>query len=130
MTESADGGSALVRLSDSEFILENRTQDIRGLDVYDKEGEEIGTVEEFGAFIAAHAIPHSIFAVRLDIPGDRRGYFASLIREVRWEFDRAGFFITILKFDDEMKGYLAAPCDVVAGRPFWRGGSYGGGQRK
>jgi sporulation protein YlmC with PRC-barrel domain len=36
-------------LSDSEFILENRTQDIRGLDVYDKDGEEIGTVEDLYA---------------------------------------------------------------------------------
>jgi nicotinate phosphoribosyltransferase len=86
--------------------------------------------EKFGALIAARAIPDSIFAARLDIPGDRRGDFASLIREVRWELDRAGFSITLLKLDDEMKGYLRAPCDVVAGRPFWRGGSYGGGQRK
>ncbi len=32
--------------------------------------------------------------------------------------EMAGFSITLLKLDDEMKGYLEAPCTVVAGRPF------------
>ena len=32
--------------------------------------------------------------------------------------EMAGFSITLLKLDEEMKGYLAAPCDVPAGRPF------------
>jgi phosphoenolpyruvate---glycerone phosphotransferase subunit DhaK len=32
--------------------------------------------------------------------------------------EMAGFSITLLKLDEEMKGYLAAPCDVSAGRPF------------
>jgi dihydroxyacetone kinase-like protein len=32
--------------------------------------------------------------------------------------EMAGFSITLLKLDDEMKGYLQAPCDVAAGRPF------------
>jgi phosphoenolpyruvate---glycerone phosphotransferase subunit DhaK len=32
--------------------------------------------------------------------------------------EMAGFSITLLKLDDEMKGYLRAPCDVAAGRPF------------
>ena len=32
--------------------------------------------------------------------------------------EMAGFSITLLKLDEEMKGYLAAPCDVAAGRPF------------
>ncbi len=45
MTERIDTGSGLIRLSDSEFILEDRAQDIRGLDVYDAGGQEIGTVE-------------------------------------------------------------------------------------
>jgi nicotinate phosphoribosyltransferase len=47
--------------------------------------------EKFGALIAAEAIPESIFAVRMDTPSDRRGNFKSLMREVRWELDRAGF---------------------------------------
>jgi dihydroxyacetone kinase-like protein len=32
--------------------------------------------------------------------------------------EMAGFSITLLKLDDEMKNYLGAPCDVAAGRPF------------
>jgi sporulation protein YlmC with PRC-barrel domain len=45
MTERTDTGLGHIRLSDSEFILEDWVHDIRGLDVYDKGGEEIGTVE-------------------------------------------------------------------------------------
>ena len=47
--------------------------------------------EKFGALIAAREIPDSIFAVRLDTPGNRRGDFRDLMREVRWELDRNGF---------------------------------------
>ena len=32
--------------------------------------------------------------------------------------EMAGFSITLLKLDEEMKGYLEAPCEVAAGRPF------------
>ena len=32
--------------------------------------------------------------------------------------EMAGFSITLLKLDDEMKTYLEAPCNVAAGRPF------------
>jgi dihydroxyacetone kinase-like protein len=32
--------------------------------------------------------------------------------------EMAGFSITLLKLDDEMKNYLQAPCNVAAGRPF------------
>jgi nicotinate phosphoribosyltransferase len=47
--------------------------------------------EKFGALIAARAIPDSIYAVRLDTPGNRRGDFRDLMWEVRWELDRSGF---------------------------------------
>ena len=47
--------------------------------------------ETFGALLAARAIPESISAVRLDTPGNRRGDFRDLMREVRWELDRNGF---------------------------------------
>jgi nicotinate phosphoribosyltransferase len=47
--------------------------------------------EKFGALVAARAIPDSIYAVRLDTPGNRRGDFRDLMREVRWELDRHGF---------------------------------------
>ncbi len=45
MTDRTDTGSGLVRLSDSEFVLEDETQDIRGLDVHDTNGQVIGSVE-------------------------------------------------------------------------------------
>ena len=47
--------------------------------------------EKFGALIAAQAIPDDIYAVRLDTPGNRRGDFMDLMREVRWELDSRGF---------------------------------------
>lgn len=47
--------------------------------------------EKFGALISANAIPDSIFAVRLDTPGSRRGNFRELMEEVRWELDRTDF---------------------------------------
>ena len=47
--------------------------------------------EKFGALIAARAIPETIEAVRLDTPGNRRGDFRDLMREVRWELNRNGF---------------------------------------
>jgi nicotinate phosphoribosyltransferase len=47
--------------------------------------------EKFGALIAARAIPDSIYAVRLDTPGNRRGDFRDLMQEIRWELDRNGF---------------------------------------
>ena len=39
----------LVRLSDSGLVLEDRTHDVRGLDVYDEDGDRIGTVEDLYA---------------------------------------------------------------------------------
>jgi nicotinate phosphoribosyltransferase len=47
--------------------------------------------EKFGALIAARAIPDAIYAIRADTPGNRRGNFRDLLREVRWELDRNGF---------------------------------------
>jgi nicotinate phosphoribosyltransferase len=47
--------------------------------------------EKFGALLAARAIPDSIYAIRMDTPGNRRGDFLDLMREIRWELDRNGF---------------------------------------
>ena len=47
--------------------------------------------EKFGALIAARAIPDSIYASGWTPPGNRRGDFRDLMREVRWELDRNGF---------------------------------------
>ncbi len=42
-------GPNLVRLSDSGLALEDLTQDVRGLDVYDEDGDQIGTVRDLYA---------------------------------------------------------------------------------
>jgi sporulation protein YlmC with PRC-barrel domain len=39
--------ATLVKLSDSAFVLEDPNQDLRGLDVYDRDGQKVGTVEDF-----------------------------------------------------------------------------------
>ncbi len=46
-TRSASPG--LVRLNNSELVLEDRTQDVRGMDVYDDDGDRIGRVEDLYA---------------------------------------------------------------------------------
>ena len=42
-------GPVLVRLSDSGLVLEDLAQDVRGLDIYDNDGDRIGTVEDLYA---------------------------------------------------------------------------------
>jgi len=51
MTEGRTRGTGpgLVRLSDSGLALEDLTQDVRGLDVHDEDGERIGTVQDLYA---------------------------------------------------------------------------------
>ena len=46
-TRSASLG--LVSLNDSELVLEDRTQDVRGLAVYDNDDERMGTVDDLYA---------------------------------------------------------------------------------
>ena len=40
------------------------------------------------------------------------------IGEYMTSIEMAGFSISLLKLDEEMKGYLEAPCSVASGRPF------------
>jgi len=47
--------------------------------------------EKVEAIMAAEALGERLFAVRLDTPGSRRGDFAEIIREVRWELDVRGY---------------------------------------
>jgi nicotinate phosphoribosyltransferase len=47
--------------------------------------------EKFGAVAAARTLGKQLAAVRLDTPMSRRGSFASILREVRWELDERGF---------------------------------------
>ncbi len=51
MTERRTRGTGpdLVSLSDSGLALEDLTQDVRGLDVYDRDGDQIGTVRDLYA---------------------------------------------------------------------------------
>jgi len=46
--------------------------------------------EKTEAVMAADALGDRLGAVRLDTPGSRRGDFAAIIREVRWELDLRG----------------------------------------
>jgi len=47
--------------------------------------------EKAEALMAAEALRKRLEAVRLDTPGSRRGNFAELVREVRWELDVRGY---------------------------------------
>jgi nicotinate phosphoribosyltransferase len=47
--------------------------------------------EKAEALMAAEALGDRLYGVRLDTPGSRKGNFAELIREVRWELDARGY---------------------------------------
>lgn len=47
--------------------------------------------EKFEAIRVAEALGERLNGVRLDTPGSRRGNFAQILREVRWELDLRGF---------------------------------------
>jgi nicotinate phosphoribosyltransferase len=62
-------------------------------------GEKIPTIslidtfqdEKFEAIRVAEALGKELTAVRVDTPSSRRGDFAKLLREIRWELDLRGF---------------------------------------
>jgi len=47
--------------------------------------------EKFEAVAVAEALGERLYAVRLDTAGSRRGNFADIIKEVRWELDVRGY---------------------------------------
>lgn len=47
--------------------------------------------EKFEAIRVAEALGDRLYGIRLDTPGSRRGDFAKIIEEVRWELDLRGF---------------------------------------
>jgi nicotinate phosphoribosyltransferase len=47
--------------------------------------------EKTEALMAAEALRKRLVGVRLDTPGSRRGNFAEIVREVRWELDLRGY---------------------------------------
>jgi nicotinate phosphoribosyltransferase len=47
--------------------------------------------EKVEAVMAAEALGDRLWGVRLDTPGSRKGNFAEIVREVRWELDIRGY---------------------------------------
>jgi len=47
--------------------------------------------EKTESILAAEALGKDLYGVRLDTPSSRRGNFAEIIREVRWELDTRGY---------------------------------------
>jgi nicotinate phosphoribosyltransferase len=47
--------------------------------------------EKIEALMAAEALRKRLAGVRLDTPGSRRGNFAEIVKEVRWELDLRGY---------------------------------------
>lgn len=47
--------------------------------------------EKFEALRVAEALGEKLYGVRLDTPGSRRGDFAQILKEVRWELDLRGY---------------------------------------
>jgi len=47
--------------------------------------------EKAESIMAAEALKDRLYGVRLDTPGSRKGNFAELVREVRWELDVRGY---------------------------------------
>jgi nicotinate phosphoribosyltransferase len=47
--------------------------------------------EKAESIMAAEALGKDLYGVRLDTPSSRRGNFAEIIREVRWELDSRGY---------------------------------------
>jgi len=47
--------------------------------------------EKIESIMAAEALKDRLYAVRLDTPSSRKGDFAEIVREVRWELDRRGY---------------------------------------
>lgn len=68
MAQGNDEGSLLVRLEDFEGDLEEPWQDVQGLKVFDKNGDEVGTVEDLYVYAEADA------AHLLKVTGDEGSY--------------------------------------------------------
>src|SRR5207302_6100177 len=68
--------------------------------------------EKFGAIAAAEVLGDRLAAVRLDTPGSRRGDFAAIVREVRWELGVRGF--------DHVKLFVSGGLDETDIRPLNR----------
>ena len=61
----------IFKLSESDYQLEEPRQDIRGFDVYDSNGEQIGSVEDFYIDREAH-VTRFFGCERRGLPQDRQ----------------------------------------------------------
>jgi sporulation protein YlmC with PRC-barrel domain len=68
MAQENDEGSWLVTMDDFEGELEEPWQDVQGLKVFDKNGDEIGTVEDLYVYQSAEAVH------LLKVAGDERRF--------------------------------------------------------
>jgi len=68
--------------------------------------------EKTEAIMAAETLGKALYGVRLDTPSSRRGNFAEIVKEVRWELDSRGFkevkIFVSGGLDDESVGLLSA----------------------
>lgn len=72
--------------------------------------------EKTESLMAAEALGKRLDGVRLDTPGSRKGDFAEIVREVRWELDARGYgHVKIMVSgglnDDNIKGLAEAGAD-------------------
>jgi len=86
--------------------------------------------EKTEAIMAAEALGDRLQAVRLDTPGSRRGDFARIIQEVRWELDIRGFrgvkiFVSGGLDEDSVRGMGEAGADAFGVGTWVSGGPTG-----
>ena len=111
-------GSERKEIEPASRIVEDMLQKILG-DTVDYSGSEVAVMVNGMGGTPLMELYIAYASVR-DVL-EREGiqvYRAPYVGDYMTSLEMAGFSITLLKLDDEMKGYLEAPCNVVAGRPF------------
>jgi nicotinate phosphoribosyltransferase len=76
-------GSTVEATKAFDEVIEPRVRRVSLIDTFNDEKIE--------ALNVARELGHTLYAVRLDTPGSRRGDFLEIMREVRWELDLRGY---------------------------------------